>query len=1178
MAHPMCWPSQPIFYPMGVNAATSLSQDLSPEQSADILLLGCGDPRNILYTISTDITCPPAPRKLNITCCDLEPAVLARNLLLYTLIEDDTPSNHLWDIFYHPKLSDHTFGLIASQSRKLLELSQSPETWRQSKYDSFLKFVDASSLVELRRLWTSYAEFPDLPSDRLEKLQKEYKSMSEYKSHRAKTTIDMGMSRSAAGMWREAMKPVTEQFGHYWEHGTIATTNKEIKKTTRLNPTFCYSVLGETFAVYEDTFPQGYHFASAFTPLEFDPVGPTTNSAMAKAKQQFKAGCTAFQASRSASSIILRFFVGDALALCRALDLFNRTQDPHTGEFASPWRATPIDISEQSTSSPAVPSSFDVIDFSTLAPQLGLVNVLLVSQPLLKKHPTSQAVLYTDMPMQVGHSIRTFPDRLCGSVPSLSILVGLAPRPYISLFTSISNTHELAFGERSIMYMERVPWVDPNGGDNHTYTESSPVVTFEWSEIAELLFSVYRKMFQFDTMAPSTIQKLSHEQRRIFSAPHYTRESVVFLFAHVKRRIHIVNADWERTATRFMDLVAMHDTRISLTPHFHDLQNTFRLHGLAFTSSEQNFGDDVLGTEIFQGWAEAQTIACVVLNVPWCALEAIRQDKTDPSPRLVCNFSTSSSTVLTVSSIQAVWGRCIPLKGSQDRYVIEEDFAGFHGKSDLVVSFWANAETMLSLGTTISLSLRETPLVLSEYAESLGPGLSLYTTQITDKDHVLVLPERPMGLSRSHKPYQYTSQSVNTDGPVFTVKTLESVTSLETDVEVIEARLKLEPEADRVELSKANNITSTQVGPCTLQLSFGSTTRVLRFPYPIRGPDCNFRMDRSSHYITVTAPFYEPVTIGGYPSDIAPVIHHNHPTTWNIHHINISRMPKVDIQQREKIRAWLLEHTTVQLTDRERVIQRSTHATQRRPSEVLVNVKESIAALIQHYVGIREGPQATFSLIEPLQGSYAIIFVVGLRLDLAGATCALECAVVPLSTDSARQLHPGVLKLEALAQIMQVRTRPAEVIAWKHLLPAFVERCRTWSHKSDCQYRLKGRVPLSEDIEVDPLCQCGQGIGFDGLEWRVPAWEGLLPYATKAAVSPLFGVSYLETVLGPASAMQDTRKPISYSEPHDVCWRCGGIGRPLLTCQRCKKARYCSEECQRIHWKEEHKHVCVAPG
>lgn len=45
-----------MFYPMGNTSAISLTQDLSPEQDADVLLLGCGDPRNILFTAYSDVT------------------------------------------------------------------------------------------------------------------------------------------------------------------------------------------------------------------------------------------------------------------------------------------------------------------------------------------------------------------------------------------------------------------------------------------------------------------------------------------------------------------------------------------------------------------------------------------------------------------------------------------------------------------------------------------------------------------------------------------------------------------------------------------------------------------------------------------------------------------------------------------------------------------------------------------------------------------------------------------------------------------------------------------------------------------------------------------------------------------------------------------------------------------
>ncbi|KEP45569.1 MYND finger protein, partial [Rhizoctonia solani 123E] len=74
MAHPLCWPSTRTFDLVGNEPAISLTQDLSPEQPADILLLECRNPQHILYTLSTDVTCPSAPRKIDLTCNDIEAA------------------------------------------------------------------------------------------------------------------------------------------------------------------------------------------------------------------------------------------------------------------------------------------------------------------------------------------------------------------------------------------------------------------------------------------------------------------------------------------------------------------------------------------------------------------------------------------------------------------------------------------------------------------------------------------------------------------------------------------------------------------------------------------------------------------------------------------------------------------------------------------------------------------------------------------------------------------------------------------------------------------------------------------------------------------------------------------------------------------------------------------------
>ncbi|KAJ7113678.1 hypothetical protein C8R43DRAFT_1039690 [Mycena crocata] len=79
MSHPVLWPKL-FFYPVGNSPAASVTQNIPPEKSAAVLLLGCGDPRNILYTLHTD---PPIQRPaLDFTCCDIEPAIIGTIALL----------------------------------------------------------------------------------------------------------------------------------------------------------------------------------------------------------------------------------------------------------------------------------------------------------------------------------------------------------------------------------------------------------------------------------------------------------------------------------------------------------------------------------------------------------------------------------------------------------------------------------------------------------------------------------------------------------------------------------------------------------------------------------------------------------------------------------------------------------------------------------------------------------------------------------------------------------------------------------------------------------------------------------------------------------------------------------------------------------------------------------------
>ena len=51
MAHTVLYPAKYFLYAIGNTSAVVLTDTLAPEEPANLLLLGCGDPRNILFTI-----------------------------------------------------------------------------------------------------------------------------------------------------------------------------------------------------------------------------------------------------------------------------------------------------------------------------------------------------------------------------------------------------------------------------------------------------------------------------------------------------------------------------------------------------------------------------------------------------------------------------------------------------------------------------------------------------------------------------------------------------------------------------------------------------------------------------------------------------------------------------------------------------------------------------------------------------------------------------------------------------------------------------------------------------------------------------------------------------------------------------------------------------------------------
>src|SRR5205823_4199143 len=140
--------------------ATCLTQDLPPEQKADILLLGCGDARNILFTTH---------------------AVSAK----------------IWNIYYHLYLDDDSLELLDSQALKLLALTDTLENWNSGQYGRALRFCDQRTFSKVKSLWAGYS-IKHLSPD--EKLDKQNRHQSIIDNARAAKREMMGEAISMSGL------------------------------------------------------------------------------------------------------------------------------------------------------------------------------------------------------------------------------------------------------------------------------------------------------------------------------------------------------------------------------------------------------------------------------------------------------------------------------------------------------------------------------------------------------------------------------------------------------------------------------------------------------------------------------------------------------------------------------------------------------------------------------------------------------------------------------------------------------------------------------------------------------------------------------------------------------------------------------------------------------------------
>ncbi|KAJ4408009.1 hypothetical protein N0V85_004289, partial [Neurospora sp. IMI 360204] len=135
MLTPGCPNVTRTFYPFGDTPAVCLTENTPPDkkgekQPVNILLLGSGDIRNVLFTAHMDKT-----RQLDITCCDVD-----------RLPHPLPTSDDLFAIYYHQHLLENISSLVRSQAMRLRLVGSTISTWNASPYGRGRSFQPYASM------------------------------------------------------------------------------------------------------------------------------------------------------------------------------------------------------------------------------------------------------------------------------------------------------------------------------------------------------------------------------------------------------------------------------------------------------------------------------------------------------------------------------------------------------------------------------------------------------------------------------------------------------------------------------------------------------------------------------------------------------------------------------------------------------------------------------------------------------------------------------------------------------------------------------------------------------------------------------------------------------------------------------------------------------------------------
>ena len=775
------------------------------------------------------------------------------------MVADGESSLVIWSIFYHFFLDDASLGLLLAQCRKLIQLSDDVQTWRASIYGRFLFFCTDHSLAEIRRHWVLYLEMETMPTREKNLLKNNFISgMREVKSKPVAVYSAVNAAGPLAG---EIIKLAPEHFNEFWSTGVTVGTSAQSKPCPHLNPTFVYSASGTRFNVYYRTDPiVSFHLAPILTPIKDTPRASTIGikDLVEGVRQQFFSLCSSLKSRLSlelSANLTIRFFVGDALAFCRALHYCGYGNITETGIYTSAWGGSQIDFNVQDygiSGTRRAPLTFNVIDTSNLTDHLGLINILVFTVPLLQQ--SSASTIYTNTLLNADTSDIGLASKAYADIPTLALFLGVAPSPNLSLFTSHSDNHSIVFATQ---FPQSISWKIPFSeipGSAHDIPILNTVgrLVCDTRKLAEFLFSLYRNIF-----AAENLMELLKNTSLILKSNHYTRNSFVALLGFVKAK---APTDCDQIIGFFIDVIES-DVLVSGNMWLHHYQELLcQLHLCNLFTADTlrpTFVESLRRPrDRFHGWKDVPPVVCVVLKVPRRNIKILEGMDPDEilTPSLECQ--TRGSHFFNVySSIQFVFGD-IERSASKGESVVKilEDLKGWKGCSDLIVTFYVPSWTLLNCepkSIEIGLHFHNSASTMLSLSAKLGMSLTIYSTTLTDAEHLQLLRERPGNVGELDRLRAITSVPISKNKNATEVWTTVGFDKSGKKASTLTMRHVITAPNAQKSLSNLALVTTKPVSNSVLEVSFDGYKHVFTYPFPVRGNQSKTRIARKSFYIEV---------------------------------------------------------------------------------------------------------------------------------------------------------------------------------------------------------------------------------------------------------------------------------------------------------------------------------------